>query len=174
MTISKPHLRLGEDCFLCCFKNLKKKKSPSSGYSNRNGGVWFWNKREIMAIQLHSYTTKTTTFQPNLQSLLQISFRYLQSNYFYLHSNVSIWERERERERGCCAVERIKVVGFDGDRLWWQWLLWVDATKVNIKFYSLGFYWCDGLVQTNQRRISAKAFVRRWLPNPSNKEHLII
>jgi hypothetical protein len=89
-----------------------------------------------------------------------------------LHSNVSIWERERER--GCCAVERIKVVGFDGDRLWWQWLLWVDATKVNIKFYSLGFYWCDGLVQTNQRRISAKAFVRRWLPNPSNKEHLII
>jgi hypothetical protein len=85
-----------------------------------------------------------------------------------------LFGRERERERGCCAVERIKVVGFDGDRLWWQWLLWVDATKVNIKFYSLGFYWCDGLVQTNQRRISAKAFVRRWLPNPSNKEHLII
>jgi hypothetical protein len=51
-----------------------------------------------------------------------------------------LFGRERERERGCCAVERIKVVGFDGDRLWWQWLLWVDATKVNIKFYSLGFY----------------------------------
>ena len=69
-----------------------------------------------MAIQLHSYTTKTTTFQPNLQSLLQISFRYLQSNYFYFAFKCVYLG---ERERGCCAVERIEVVGFDGDRLWW-------------------------------------------------------
>lgn len=94
-------------------KNLKKnKKSPSSGYSNGNGGLWLWNKREIMAIQLHSYTTKTTTFQPNLQSLLQISFRYLQSNYFYF----AFWcVYLGERERGCCVEERIQVVGFDGE-----------------------------------------------------------
>ena len=55
---------------------------------------------------------------------------------FILHSDVSIWERERE----VVVWRREYRLWVLTERLWWQWLLWVDATKVNIKFYSLGFY----------------------------------
>jgi len=81
--------------------------------------------------QNNSFSTKFTVVASNLFQVSPIQL-------FLFCIQMCLFGRERERAR--CAVERIGVVGFDGDRLWWQWLLWVDATKVNIKFYSLGFY----------------------------------